>query len=587
MTLSFSSLVQLSAALIVLTSLASRSQSLAANNSKDQAHEFVEMFNGEDLAGWGGEGKTEVNGYLWQDGILQSTPKSRNLVTEKSYADYILEFEFQLTPGANNGLGIHYPGEGNPAYAGMELQILDGDHEKYKGKLKDYQHHGSLYALAPALRGHLKPTGEWNFQRVTVDGPHITVELNGTRILEANLEEINETHPKHEGAKRRKGKIAFCGHGDVIRVRNMRIAEPPHEDAIKAYCLDFNWAPTRRRGRPFASPGQWANADPAEHVAWYEAMGANVIQTFAVSTNGYAWYKDGFVPEQPGLKHDFLPEMVKLGHAKGMKVFGYFCAASNPRWAELQPEQSYGSPSTYHIPYTDDYLDYLSKSIYDAVKKTGMDGFMVDWLWMPRRQSTDGKWIESEKQLYKQLMGEDFPGEDKLTKEQDTAYSRKAIDRAWQAIKTSAKSADPDCIIWLTVNKMHHPHVVNSEMYQEVDWLMNEAGSVAAIQKAREMVGEHTRLITCLAVWNGMDASTVVPEAIEAGVGLYGFTTPMSKDGTVPLEKIFSKQVTELSGDEKNIAVLARAYRGKSEHAVWQDGAFVEPENPPPFRLTF
>lgn len=363
-------------------------------------------------------------------------------------------------------------------------------------------------------------------------------------------------------------------------------AEAASDEAIKAYCLDFNWAPTNRRGRPFAKPGQWANADPAEHVAWYEKMGANVIQTFAVSTNGYAWYKDGFVPEQPGLEHDFLTEMVKLGHERGMQVFGYFCAASNPRWAELHPEQSYGNPTSYHIPYTDDYLDYLSKSIHDAVTKTGMDGFMVDWLWMPKRESTDGKWLESEKQLYKQLMGEDFPGEDKLTNEQDTAYSRKAIYRAWQAIRKAAKSADPECIIWLTVNKMHHPHITNSEMYEEVDWLMNEAGRVSDVIKARDMVGAHTQLITCLAAWNGSDPSTTVPEAIAECIGLYGFTTPHGKTGVVDLEKIFSKQVTELGGDDKNIAMLARAYHGVSEYAEWKDGKFVEAKNPPPFRLT-
>lgn len=368
---------------------------------------------------------------------------------------------------------------------------------------------------------------------------------------------------------------------------SLRAESAPEKEGIKAYCLDFNWAPTSRRGRPFAKPGTWSGADPAAHVAWYQEMGANVIQTFAVSTNGYAWYKDGFVPEQPGLKHDFLPEVVKLGHEKGMKVFGYFCAASNPRWAELHPEQSYGSPSTYHIPYTDAYLDYLSKSIHDAVRKTGMDGFMVDWLWMPNRKSTEGKWLESEKQLYKQLMGEDFPGEETLTKEQDTAYSRKALERCWDAIRKAAKSADPDCIIWLTVNHMHHPHVTDSRIYKEADWLMNEAGSVDAIRKARGMVGEHTRLITCLAVWNGMDASTTVPEAIREGVGLYGFTTPRGGNGLVPLEPLFSRQVTELSGDDKNIAVLARAYRGMSENALWVDGKFEEAANPPPFRLTF
>jgi len=359
------------------------------------------------------------------------------------------------------------------------------------------------------------------------------------------------------------------------------------ERAIKAYCLDFNWAPTHRRGRPIAEPGQWANADPAEHVAWYEKMGATVIQTFAVSTNGHAWYKNSFAPEQPGLKHDFLPEMVRLGHERGMKVFGYFTVGTNPVWAKLHPEQSYGVSRTYHIPYTDDYLEYLSTSIHDAVSKTGMDGFMIDWVWMPKRESTGGKWIESEKALYQQLMGKPFPGEDKLSDEQETEYSRKAIDRCWQAIKKAAKSANPDCIIWLTVNKMHHPHVINSTMYQEVDWLMNEAGRVDEVLKAKDMVGEHTQLITCLAAWNGADPSTTVPEAISHGIGLYGFTTPMSNSGVVPLDPIFSKQVTELSSDKKNIAMLARAYRGKSEYAIWKDGEFVEPENPPSFRLTF
>jgi len=371
-------------------------------------------------------------------------------------------------------------------------------------------------------------------------------------------------------------------------------AEPGQETAppasaqaqdIKAYCLDFNWAPTHRRGRPFAQPGTWAAADPAAHVAWYQAMGANVIQTFCVSTNGYAWYKDGFIPEQPGLKHDFLPEVVKLGHQKGMLVFGYFCAAANPKWGADHPELSYGTPTTYHIPYTDEYLNYLSRSIGDAVRKTGIDGFMVDWLWMPKRDATQGKWLSCEKQLYEQLMGEPFPGEDKLTGEQDLAYSRKAIDRCWKAIRKAAKDANPNCVVWLTVNHMNHPHVVNSDMYRQADWLMNEAGSIHGIDQVKDMVGEHARLITCLARWNNQDATTVVPEALAAGVGLYGFTTPTRGDGLVPLEPIFARQVSELSGDARNIAVLARAYQGQSIDAVWQDGKFVEPDVPPPLRI--
>lgn len=344
---------------------------------------------------------------------------------------------------------------------------------------------------------------------------------------------------------------------------------------IKAYCLDFNWG----AGRNFASPGSWSDSDPAAHVAWYKAMGVNVIQTFAVSCNGYAWYKDGFVPEQPGLKHDFLPEMVKLGHQEGMLVMGYFSIAANPKWAKDHPELSYGAPATYHIPYTDEYLAYLSASISDAVKKTGIDGFMIDWLWQPKRQSTKGKWLDCEKKLYQQLMDEPFPGEDKLTKEQDLAYSRKAIDRSWKAIRKAAKDANPECIVWVTTNHMNHPHVVDSDMYKETDWLMNESGDMKRIHEVKSMVGKHTRLITCLALWNRQDATKVVPEALKADVGLYGFAKPRQPDsGLVPLEGILSRPVSELRGDDRNIAVLARSYHGVSNEAEWKDtGEFAEP----------
>ena len=168
-------------------------------------------------------------------------------------------------------------------------------------------------------------------------------------------------------------------------------ADPAAIKEIKAYCLDFNWGATSRKRKPFAAPGSWAGADPAQHVAWDKVVGANVIQTFCVSCNGYAWYKNGFVPEQPGLKHDFLPEMVKLGHKEGVLVMGYFCIASNPKWGRDHPDLSYGTPTTYHIPYTDEYLAYLTAAIGDAVKTTGIDGFMIDWVWMPNRASTTDK----------------------------------------------------------------------------------------------------------------------------------------------------------------------------------------------------
>ena len=178
----------------------------------------VSLFNGKDLTGW-----RKAN-YAVEDAMIVC--KGGNLVTEKQYSNYVFEFEFLLPSGANNGLGIHYPGSGDPAYTGMELQILDNSHKRY-AKLKDYQYHGSLYTLHAAKRGHLKPIGEWNLQKVTVDGPLIKVELNGTEILNGNLDEINKAKPKHKGAKRRRGHICFCGHGAPVKFKNITILELP------------------------------------------------------------------------------------------------------------------------------------------------------------------------------------------------------------------------------------------------------------------------------------------------------------------------------------------------------------------------
>ena len=369
--------------------------------------------------------------------------------------------------------------------------------------------------------------------------------------------------------------LGMVGAASAAEPRDANVpAAPAKVKDIKAYCLDFNWGGRRA----FAKPGTWANADPAKHVAWYKAMGANVIQTFCVSCNGYAWYKNGVVPEQPGLKYDFLPEVVKLGHKERMLVMGYFCIASNPRWAAEHPDLSYGAPSTYHIPYTDEYLAYLSAAIGDAVRRTGIDGFMIDWIWQPTRNSTGGKWLECEKKLYAQLMDKEFPGEDELSKKQEVAYNRKAIDRCWKTIHKAAKDANPNCIVWLTSNNPTNPDVVNSDMYKEVDWLMNEGGDLKRIKAIKPMVGKDTRLITCLANWNGQDPTKVVPEALKAGVGLYGFAKP-GGNSLLPLETLLARPVSELKGDDRNIAVLARAYHGASIDSVRNDkGEFVEPK---------
>ena len=219
-----------------------------------------------------------------------------------------------------------------------------------------------------------------------------------------------------------------------------------------------------------------------------------------------------------------------------MLVLGYFCAGSNTRWGQAHPELSYGFPSEPHIPYTDEYLAYLDAAIRDAVGKTGIDGFMMDWLRMPTsRKSNGGRWLDCEKKLYTQLMGEPFPGEKELPAAKMTEYGRRAVDRCWETIRKAAKETNPNCIVWLTCCDIHDPHIVNSRALKETDWLLNEAGDLKRTADAKKMIGPHTRLITCLADWNKQDPMQIVPAALKEGIGLYGFTKP-GPDSLLPLE---------------------------------------------------
>lgn len=334
------------------------------------------------------------------------------------------------------------------------------------------------------------------------------------------------------------------------------------EEGIKAYNIDFNWG----EGGPndFPKPGLWADANPEEHVNWYADLGCNVIQSFAVSCNGYAWYKNGIIPEQPGLKYDFLTETVKLAHQKNMKVFGYFCAGANTKWGLEHPDLSYGIPSSPHIPYTTQYLDYLCASIEDAIVKTKIDGVFIDWLWNPETAMNEPypnlRWIDCEQDMYVELMSEPFPGKDQITSEIELQFRRKAIDRCWKRIRETVKKTDPDCIIWLTCNKLENKDIAGSDMLKEVDWVLNEAGDIATTQTVRSKLGVHTRLVTCLANWNKQNPLEVIPAALKEKVGLYGFAKPTIGSMLHPIDYYLSSPIDSLNGDERNIAVLARAF---------------------------
>ncbi len=190
--------------------------------SKHGSSGFTSVFNGKDFTGWAGP----VENYEVQDGAIVCKPKKGGTIyTTQEYSDFKARLEFKLPPGGNNGLAIRYPGKGDTAYVGMcELQVLD-DSAKGYARLDPRQYHGSAYGMVAAHRGYQRPVGEWNFQEVTVKGPTIKVELNGTVILDCDLSKVTEYMGKspHPGKDRTRGHFGFAGHNDPVAFRNIQI----------------------------------------------------------------------------------------------------------------------------------------------------------------------------------------------------------------------------------------------------------------------------------------------------------------------------------------------------------------------------
>jgi hypothetical protein len=199
-------------------------QALAARD----AGGFTELINGRDLGNWQGA----VDSYEVRDGMIVCKPgKGGDLLTTEEYEDFILRVEFKLPPAGNNGIALRTPLGGNSAGDGLELQVIDSD--GYNARMAaagqpgliPYQYHGSLYHCVGAKHGYLRPAGEWNFQEIEVRGQKIKVTLNGTRILDVDIDSFDRSQIQHppKGLDRRKGLIGFAGHSDPVEFRSFKV----------------------------------------------------------------------------------------------------------------------------------------------------------------------------------------------------------------------------------------------------------------------------------------------------------------------------------------------------------------------------
>jgi hypothetical protein len=189
---------------------------------------FTPLFNGKDLTGWKVNEGGKMSVWGAEKGILYVNGSGGGwLMTEKEYADFDLRLEFKLPEKGNSGVALRSSMKGNPAFnAGLEIQLLDDEwHKKnYKG-LKQTQLTGSIYDIVPPSKEALKPIGEWNQMRIVAKGPHVTVELNGQKIVDANLNEHKNKEKEHPGMTHTRGHLGLQSHDGRVEFRNLYVKE--------------------------------------------------------------------------------------------------------------------------------------------------------------------------------------------------------------------------------------------------------------------------------------------------------------------------------------------------------------------------
>lgn len=184
--------------------------------------EWVSLFNGKNLDGW-----QAIDGPMssWhvEDGILFCSGGGGGwLSTTKEYGDFEIELEFRVPPGGNSGVFLRAPHQGNPAFAGMEVQVLDDCAPEY-AKLQPYQYCGSLYGIAAPKTRVSKPAGEWQKLRILCQDRQVKVTLNDTVISDTNLDEQKAHEVTHPGITRATGHVGLQNHGTRLDYRNIRL----------------------------------------------------------------------------------------------------------------------------------------------------------------------------------------------------------------------------------------------------------------------------------------------------------------------------------------------------------------------------
>ena len=205
-----------------LISLLSLAIFVPALSADEPPSGFVSLFNGKDLAGWKATGKMDVWGA--EKGVIYCQGAGGGwLLTDKEFGNFEIRLEYKMPKHGNSGVALRTPRQGDPAYVGMEIQLIDD--VNWKG-LQTWQNTGAIYNVVAPKKINNKDIGEWNSMRIVADGRKVRVENNGEVLVDANLDDYVKEHgKKHPGILRDKGHTGFQSHDGRVEFRNIYLKE--------------------------------------------------------------------------------------------------------------------------------------------------------------------------------------------------------------------------------------------------------------------------------------------------------------------------------------------------------------------------
>jgi len=355
------------------------------------------------LPGWEVK-RGDPDAWFVADGVLHCTGEGGGWIgTKADYTDFILDFEYNLSPGGNSGVFFRAPRRGNPAFKGFEVQLLDDDAPKHR-HLKPTQHCGALYGMvAPAAKAS-RPAGQWNHMRIRVNQDLIVVVLNGQVVINVRA----ASHPFiNERAAR--GAIGFQNHHSPIRFRNIKLADLAADRAERAkwftdakFGMFIHWgvysvigkgewvmkvaripSPEYEKVVPKFNPVQFNAAD---WVALAKRAGQKYIVITSKHHDGFCMYDSKFtdydIVDATDYKHDPMKDLARECARQGLK-FGFYYSIGDWHHPDYEPIPDWDKQNRAgKQPDFDRYLAYVADQARELCTNYGpLACFWWDGLW--------------------------------------------------------------------------------------------------------------------------------------------------------------------------------------------------------------